>query len=86
MLEAEIIMQDVVKRKRRVLGPAHPSTLHAERALAAVAAARGRDAATARGRGAGWTWFRRADPVAGFSLESLLLPAMFAIVFWWLNS
>ena len=33
LLEAETIMQDVVRRRRRVLGPAHPETLHAEKVL-----------------------------------------------------
>ena len=33
LLEAESIMQDVVQRRRRVFGPAHPDTLEAERAL-----------------------------------------------------
>merc|ERR1712129_349535 len=33
LLEAEIIMQDVVQRRRRVFGPAHPDTLRAETAL-----------------------------------------------------
>ena len=33
LLEAETILQDVVKRRRRVFGPAHPDTLKAERVL-----------------------------------------------------
>ena len=33
LLEAEPLMQDVVKRKRRLYGPAHPETGVAERAL-----------------------------------------------------
>ena len=32
LLEAEPLMQDVVKRKRRLYGPAHPETGVAERA------------------------------------------------------
>ena len=36
LLEAETIMQDVVQRRRRVFGPAHPDTLEAERHLATV--------------------------------------------------
>ena len=36
LLEAETIMQDVVQRRRRVFGPAHPQTLDAERALSEV--------------------------------------------------
>ena len=36
LLEAERIMQDVVQRRRRVFGPAHPDTLRAERNLSAV--------------------------------------------------
>ena len=38
LLEAETIMQDVIKRRRRVFGPAHPDTLNAEGALSAVRA------------------------------------------------
>ena len=38
LLEAEAIMEDVLKRRRRVLGPAHPDTLNAERGLACVRA------------------------------------------------
>ena len=30
LLEAETIMQDVVQRRRRVFGPAHPDTLRVE--------------------------------------------------------
>ena len=30
LLEAETIMRDVVQRRRRVFGPAHPDTLRAE--------------------------------------------------------
>ena len=33
LLEAETIMQDVVRRRRRVFGPAHPDTLRAEEDL-----------------------------------------------------
>ena len=33
LIEAETVMQDVVQRRRRVFGPAHPDTLHAEKAL-----------------------------------------------------
>ena len=33
LLEAETILQDVVKRRRRVFGPAHPDTLRVETAL-----------------------------------------------------
>ena len=33
LLEAETIMQDVVQRRRRVFGPAHPDTLRAEGSL-----------------------------------------------------
>ena len=36
LLEAETIMQDVTQRRRRVSGPAHPHTLHAEILLSAV--------------------------------------------------
>ena len=38
LLEAETIMQDVVQRRRRVFGPAHPDTLEAERGLSNVRA------------------------------------------------
>ena len=38
LLEAETILQDVVKRRRRVFGPAHPDTLNAELALSEVCA------------------------------------------------
>ena len=30
LLEAETIIQDVARRRRRVFGPAHPATLEAE--------------------------------------------------------
>ena len=33
MLEAETTMQDVVQRRRRVFGPAHPETVNAEARL-----------------------------------------------------
>ena len=33
MLESVTILQDVVQRRRRVFGPAHPGTLCAETAL-----------------------------------------------------
>jgi len=33
MLEAETIMQDVLQRSKRLLGPAHPETRDAEHAL-----------------------------------------------------
>ena len=33
LLEAETILQDVVQRRRRVFGPAHPDTRRAETAL-----------------------------------------------------
>ena len=36
LLEAETIMQDVVQRKRRVFGPAHPETLDAEKLMSLV--------------------------------------------------
>ena len=36
LLEAETIMQDVVQRKRRVFGPAHPETLIAEKVMSFV--------------------------------------------------
>ena len=36
VLEAETIMQDVVQRRRRVFGPAHPDTLWAEENLSVV--------------------------------------------------
>ena len=36
LLEAEIIMQDVVQRRRRVFGPAHPDTRLADTALSSV--------------------------------------------------
>ena len=36
LLEAETIMQDVVQRRRRVFGPAHPDTRHAETALSGM--------------------------------------------------
>ena len=38
LLESEAISQDVVQRKRRVLGPAHPGTLHTESVLSDVRA------------------------------------------------
>ena len=38
LLEAETIMQDVVQRRRRVFGPAHPSTRVAERVMSGVRA------------------------------------------------
>ena len=37
-LEAVTIMQDVVQRRRRVFGPAHPSTRVAERVMSGVRA------------------------------------------------
>ena len=36
LLEAETILRDVVQKYRRVLGPAHPTTLLAEKNLSAV--------------------------------------------------
>ena len=36
LLEAESIMQDVVRRRRRVFGPAHPETRAAETLLSDV--------------------------------------------------
>jgi len=36
LLEAETILQDVVSRRQRVFGPAHPKTLEAEGGLAFV--------------------------------------------------
>ena len=36
LLEAETIMQDVVQRRRRVFGPAHPDTLRAEGAFLGI--------------------------------------------------
>ena len=36
LLEAETIMQDVVQRRRRVFGPAHPETRSCESILSAV--------------------------------------------------
>ena len=36
LLEAETIIQDVVQRRRRVYGPAHPDTLNAEAYLSSV--------------------------------------------------
>ena len=36
LLEAETIMQDVVQRRRRVFGPAHPGTRDSEDALSDV--------------------------------------------------
>ena len=36
LLEAETIMQDVVQRRRRVFGPAHPETRAAERELSST--------------------------------------------------
>ena len=36
LLAAESIMQDVVQRRRRVFGPAHPETVLAERSLSDV--------------------------------------------------
>ena len=38
LLEAETIMQDVVQRRRRVFGPAHPDTVCAEATLSEVRA------------------------------------------------
>jgi len=38
LLEAETIMQDVVQRRRRVFGPAHPGTRGAEDSLSHVRA------------------------------------------------
>mmetsp|Transcript_17855 Transcript_17855/g.54384 ORF Transcript_17855/g.54384 Transcript_17855/m.54384 type:complete len:91 (+) Transcript_17855:301-573(+) len=38
LLEAEAIMEDVLKRRRRVLGPAHPDTRHSERYLSRLRA------------------------------------------------
>ena len=38
LLEAETIMQDVVRRRRRVFGPAHPATLLDERTLSSMRA------------------------------------------------
>ena len=32
-LEAKALMEDVVQRRRRVFGPAHPSTVDAEHSL-----------------------------------------------------
>jgi len=42
LLEAETILQDVVQRRRRVFGPAHPETLRCEHGLAFIAASRAR--------------------------------------------
>ena len=39
-LEAVTIMQDVVQRRRRVFGPAHPKARHAERVLSDMHAER----------------------------------------------
>ena len=36
LLEAETILQDVVQRRRRVFGAAHPDTLLSEAALSTV--------------------------------------------------
>ena len=36
ILEAETIIQDVIQRRRRVFGPAHPQTHDAEQALSLV--------------------------------------------------
>ena len=36
MLEAETIVRDVVQRRRRIMGPSHPKTLHAEEMLSHV--------------------------------------------------
>ena len=36
LLEAETLMQDVVQRRRRVFGPAHPDAVQAERMLSVV--------------------------------------------------
>ena len=38
LLEAETILQDVVQRRRRVFGPAHPDTRLTETALSQVRA------------------------------------------------
>ena len=38
LLEAKTIMQDVVQRRRRVFGPAHPETRHSERSLSVIRA------------------------------------------------
>ena len=38
LLEAETILQDVVQRRRRIFGPAHPDTLLAEELLFAARA------------------------------------------------
>ena len=38
MLDAETIMQDVVQRRRRVFGPAHPDTRQCEELLRMVRA------------------------------------------------
>ena len=38
LLEAETIMQDVVQRRRRVFGPAHPETHLSETVLSQVRA------------------------------------------------
>ena len=38
MLEAETIMKDVVQRRRRVFGPAHPDTRKSETSLSVVRA------------------------------------------------
>ena len=40
LLEAETIMQDVARRRRRVFGPVHPQTLHAEAHLFKLQSAR----------------------------------------------
>ena len=42
LLEAETILQDVVQRRRRVFGPAHPDTLRVEEALSDVRGTRRR--------------------------------------------
>ena len=38
LLEAETIIQDVVRRRRRVFGPTHPDTRHAEDSLSGIRA------------------------------------------------
>ena len=38
LLEAKIIMQDVVQMRRRIFGPAHPDTRSSEAALSQVCA------------------------------------------------
>ena len=38
VLEAETILRDVVQRRRRVFGPAHPETRHSERSLSVIRA------------------------------------------------